>query len=145
MIRQKKDGVDVTGCRSQLDGQGGSRITILLSDTDGIEISAEKEVTIRAERGVLIQSTELEQIQENPTEWFDKERKTRMETFDTEQETGQQQYVSDGGNDSYNAAWELVKDVGEQFWQGLKDDLDSTWQVVCSLADFGNLSKKLAE
>ena len=69
---------------------------------------------------MLIQSTELEQIQENPTEWFDKERKTRMETFDTEQEAGQQQYVSDGGNDSYNATWELVKDVGEQLWHGVK-------------------------
>ena len=85
MIRLKQDGIDVTGCRSQFDRQDGSKITILLSDTDGIEISAEKEVTIRAERGVLIQSTDLEQIQENPTEWFDKERKSRMETFDTEQ------------------------------------------------------------
>lgn len=30
MIRQKKDGMDVTGCRSQFDGQEGSKITMVL-------------------------------------------------------------------------------------------------------------------
>ena len=145
MIRQKKDGMDVTGCRSQFDGQGGSKITILLSDTDGIEISAEKEVTIRAERGVLIQSTDLEQIQENPTEWFDTERKSRMETFDAEQAAGQQKYETDGGKGNYNAAWELAKDIGGQMWQGVKDDLLSPFQLISTLGSMGGSGEEAAD
>lgn len=145
MIRQKKDGIDMTGCRSQMDGQGGSKIRILLSDTDGIELSAEKEVTIRAERGVLIQSNDLEQIQDHPTEWFDKERKSRMETFDTEQETGQQQYVADGGNDNYNAAWETVKAVGGNLYHGVKDDLLSPFQLISTLGSLGGSGEEAAD
>ena len=142
MIRLKQDGIDVTGCRSQFDRQDGSKITILLSDTAGIEISAEKEVTIRAERGVLIQSTDLEQIQENPTEWFDKERKSRMETFDTEQETGHQQYVEDGGIDNYNVIRCLADQIGTDLFKGARDDLKSTWKVICDLATFAGFMKE---
>ncbi len=44
----------------------------------------------------LLQSNDLETVKENLTEWFDSERKTKMEQFDKDQSAGAAKYVVNG-------------------------------------------------
>jgi len=124
MIRQKPEGIDITANRREM----GS-VQIILSDTDGVEISASKAIDIRAEGSILIQSNDLEEVREKPTEWFDKKRDERMEQFDAEQSEGMQRYEADGGNNSYCAGWELAKRVGGQVWDGIYSDISIPIQL----------------
>ena len=133
MIRQKKDGITITGNRPEIDGLGGERIKITLSDTDGIEILASKEVNITAEHTLLIQSNNLDEVKEQPTEWFDSERKGRMADFDNEQTIGSNRYIADGGNTSYNAGWDLTKTLGGNLVKGFVDDITSPFQLVSTI------------
>ena len=137
MIRLKADGLELSGNRRELDGNGGEQIRITFSDKEGIEISASKEVNIRADRALLIQSHDLEAVKEQPTEWFDSGRKKRQEEFDTEQAKGNDRYVTDGGDDSYFASWELVKAVGGNILKGFADDISAPFQLINTLGAMG--------
>lgn len=123
MIRLKADGLELTGNRQEMDGKGGEQIRITFSDKEGIEISASKEVNIRADRALLIQSHDLETVKEQPTEWFDSKRKKRQEEFAIEQAKGNERYVADGGKESYFASRELAKTVGGNILKGFVDDI----------------------
>ncbi|MFR4350182.1 MAG: RHS repeat-associated core domain-containing protein [Roseburia sp.] len=133
MIRLKQDGVDITGNRPEMDGRGGDKIRITISDKEGIDISASKEVHIRADRTLLIQANDLDKVKQEPTEWFDSLKNERMERFDKEQTIGNDRYVADGGNDSYNAAWDLTKTVGGNLIKGFADDIMAPFQLISTL------------
>ena len=133
MIRQKPDGIEMTASRSEMDGEGGKRVRITFSDTDGIEIAASKEITIRAEHSILLQSNDLEEIRENGTAWFDSQREARMKQFDADQSAGEKRYIADGGNNAYNAAWDLTKNIASQMWDGLWNEITSPFQLVSTV------------
>ena len=133
MIRQKSDGIEMTANRKEMDGEGGERVRITFSDTDGVDIASSKEITIQAQNSILIQSNDLETVKENLTEWFDSERKTRMEQFDTDQSAGAEKYAADGGNTSYNAAWDLTKNLASQMWEGFLGEITSPFQIVSTV------------
>ena len=133
MIRQKPDGIEMTANRKEMDGEGGERVKITFSDTDGVDIASSKEITIRAENNILLQSNDLETVKENLTEWFDSERKTKMEQFDKDQSAGAAKYVADGGNTSYNAGWDLTKNLASHMWEGFVGEITSPFQIVSTI------------
>ena len=138
MIRLKKDGVELTGNRAQMDGAGGDEICIRISDSDGVSISATKEIQISADRTLLIQANDLEKVKKEPTAWFDSEREERMKRFDQEQTAGMERYVADGGNDSYNAAWDLTKTLGGNLIGGFWEDVKAPFQLISTIGDMIN-------
>ena len=60
MIRFRGDGLDLTGSRSEMDGEGGMQLKITLSDENGVEIAATKDVTFCAKGKIFIQGVEQE-------------------------------------------------------------------------------------
>ena len=113
-------------------------ICIRISDSDGVSISATKEIQISADRTLLIQANDLEKVKKEPTAWFDSEREERMKRFDQEQTAGMERYVADGGNDSYNAAWDLTKTLGGNLIGGFWEDVKAPFQLISTIGDMIN-------
>ena len=64
MIKFKGAELDITGCRSEMDGKGGMQLRVVLSDEEGIEIAATKDVYFKADKSIYIQG--LVQDADNP-------------------------------------------------------------------------------
>ena len=56
MIKFKGAELDITGCRSEMDGKGGMQLKVVLSDEEGIEIAATKDVFFKADKSIYIQA-----------------------------------------------------------------------------------------
>lgn len=134
MIRQKPDSIELTGNRRELEGTGGERVKITLSDTDGIDISSSQTVTIKTESALLIQSTDLEKTEENPTEWFDSQKIKQMGRFDAQQAAGVTRYAIDKGNMPDYSEWKFVKnEFVSQIWEGIKYEVIQPFQLVSTV------------
>ena len=46
---------------------------------------------------------------------------------------GAARYAADGGNDSYNAIWDLTKNLASQMWEGLVSEIKSPCQLVMTV------------
>lgn len=55
MIKFKGTELDITGCRSEMDGKGGMQLRVVLSDENGIEIAATRDVFFKADKSIYIQ------------------------------------------------------------------------------------------
>ena len=55
MIKFKGAELDITGCRSEMDGKGGMQLKVVLSDEEGIEIAATKDVFFKADKSIYCQ------------------------------------------------------------------------------------------
>ena len=134
MIRQKPDSIELTGNRREMEGKGGERVKITFSDTDGIDISSSQTVTIKTEGALLIQSTDLEKTEENPTEWFDSQRIKQMGRFDAQQAAGVTRYTIDKGNMPDYSEWKFVKnELVSQIWEGIKYEVIQPFQLVSTI------------
>ena len=136
MIKLKREGIDISANRRNTDGLESEQVKIILSDKTGIEISAARGITIRADKNIVIQANDLEEVKEQLLEWFETGREAKMTQFDSEQEAGEQQYVADGGNNSYNAGWDLVKTLSGNLIDGFVNDIAAPFQLIGTL---GNL------
>ncbi len=136
MIKLKREGIDISANRRNTDGLDSEQVKIILSDKTGIEISAAKGITIRADKNIVIQANDLEEVQEQLLEWFETGRKAKMTQFDSEQAAGEQRYVADGGNNSYNAGWDLAKTLSSNLIDGFVNDIAAPFQLIGTL---GNL------
>ncbi|MGN0161105.1 MAG: contractile injection system protein, VgrG/Pvc8 family, partial [Lachnospiraceae bacterium] len=138
MIKLKENGIDLTGCRTEYDGKGGNQVKITFSDTEGIDIAASDEITIKAEKTVLIQAKEVEYSEKEPTKWFDEQFKENMGKFKEQQQVGGKEYVDHSGkNQFYNANLDLLCTVGGNIVNGVANDLLSPFQLIQELSGLG--------
>lgn len=135
MIKLKREGIDISANRRNTDGLESDQVKIILSDKTGIEISAAKEIKIYADKNIVIQANDLEAVQEQPLEWFEAGRKEAMTQFDSEQAAGEQRYVADGGNNSYNAGWDLLGTLSSNLIGGFVNDVAAPFQLIGTLGD----------
>ena len=135
MIKLKREGIDISANRRNTDGLESDQVKIILSDKTGIEISAAKEIKIYADKNIVIQANDLEAVQEQPLEWFEAGRKEAMTQFDSEQAAGEQRYVADGGNNSYNAGWDLLGTLSSNLIDGFVNDVAAPFQLIGTLGD----------
>ena len=61
-----------------------------------------------------------------------------MTQFDSEQTAGEQRYVADGGNNSYNAGWDLVKTLSGNLIDGFVNDVAAPFQSPRGSAGTGS-------
>lgn len=64
MIKFRGAELDITGCRSEMDGKGGMQLKVVLSDENGVEIAATKDVFFKADKSIYVQG--LVQEPEDP-------------------------------------------------------------------------------
>jgi RHS repeat-associated protein len=135
MIKLKRAGIDLSANRRNTDGLESDEVKIILSDKTGIEISAAREITIRADKNMVLQANDLEAVQEQPLAWFEAGRKARMTQFDSEQTAGEERYVADGGNQSYNAGWDLIQTLSGNLIGGFVNEVAAPFQLIGTLGD----------
>lgn len=141
MIKQKRGGIDISANRRNTDGKESEQVKIILSDKTGIEISAAYGITIRADKNIVIQSNDLEEVRDKLLEWFETNRKELMAQFDSEQAAGEQQYLADGGNTGYNAGWDLYRTLRSNLINGFINEVAAPFQLVGTLKNLLDSSK----
>lgn len=97
MIKFKGAELDITGCRSEMDGKGGMQLRVVLSDEEGIEIAATKDVYFKADKSIYIQG--LVQDADNPqkTQEILQEQGVQASNFLSAETAGSNYHTAHGG------------------------------------------------
>ena len=97
MIKFKGAELDITGCRSEMDGKGGMQLRVVLSDEEGIEIAATKDVYFKADKSIYIQG--LVQDADNPqkTQEILQEQGVQANNFLSAETAGSNYHAAHGG------------------------------------------------
>lgn len=97
MIKFKGAELDITGCRSEMDGKGGMQLKIVLSDEDGIEIAGTKDVFFKADKSIYIQALIQEADDPKKTQEIFQAQSSLASKFLGVETTGASYHTAHGG------------------------------------------------
>ena len=132
MIKFKGTELDITGNRSEMDGGGGTQLKIILSDENGVEIAATKDVLFYADGSIFIQGVEQEANSPDKTQAILDGQAAKAAQFQSAEKKGADYQTAHGGvpeDPSLAAAGlDALIDASGAIW----DEIASPFSTVAS-------------
>ena len=132
MIKFKGTELDITGSRSEMDGEGGGQLKIILSDENGVEVAATKDVLFYTAGKIFIQGMEQEPDNPAKTQTILDGQAEKAAQFQSTEKTGADYQVTHGGVPEDPSLVDAGVDALLDLTVGVFDELISPFRTVKS-------------